>query len=83
MSKKKTREQKIKSSMRESRSGISYTLSKDIIRDDKKTDTRSNNNQYTSDIKKILIASAAIFLFDLALYVVLSNGIITLGILGY
>jgi len=82
MSKKKTREEKIKSSHKIAgqRLTYSYTGSKSS---DAIVLTNKELDYHKKEIKIILIAASVIFTLNVFLYVFLSTGIITLGFLGY
>ncbi len=80
--KRKTREQKIKASQKVSQNLVSYSIEAEKITI-RRPDIKPLENSNISDIKKILIASAVIFAFNIVLFTLLSNNLITLGILGY
>lgn len=82
MSKKKTREEKIKSSHKISGQGLTYSYigskSSDAI-----VLTKKELDYHKREIKIIVIAASTIFALNVLFYVLLSTGTVRLGFLGY
>lgn len=83
MARKKTREQKIKSSERTLTREASYSFKVEGVSAKKPKKNIQTSNYRKREIKKIVITSGIIFALNIMLFVLFTNNILTLGVFGY
>lgn len=83
MVQRKTREQKIKSSERILTREASYSFKAKGVPANKPKKNIQISNYRNKEIKKIVITSGIIFTLNIILFILFTNNILTLGILGY
>lgn len=83
MARKKTREQKIRSSERILTREASYSFKAKEIPTKRPKGNIQTPNYRKKEIKKIVITSGIIFALNIILFILFTNNILTLGVFGY
>lgn len=83
MSRKKTREQKIKSAQRSSAPKITYSYKAESQNTNTVVVSTRELDYHKKEIRLIIIATAIIFALNIGLYILLTTNTLHLGFLGY